>query len=65
MSGEYIPTTPTPEMIRAGVSVLENLEGEVSRVTLAQEVWLAMECRRQLDSCPSQHTETKASQREL
>ena len=32
----------TPEMIAAGVSVLYELEGEVSKSTLARQLYLAM-----------------------
>ena len=34
-------------MVRAGVYVLEQLEGEVSRVTLAEQVFLAMRAAEQ------------------
>ena len=33
----------TPEMVEAGETVLAELEGEVSRSTLAREVFLVME----------------------
>jgi hypothetical protein len=42
----------TPEMVEAGVSVLEELKGEVSKAYLAKAVFLAMTQARALGTAP-------------
>jgi hypothetical protein len=48
----------TPEMIDAGEAVLAELDGEVSRSTLAKEVFWAMEYVRRCPQCDKLETHT-------
>ena len=47
--GDGAPDSITPEMIKAGVAILWELETEVSKEALAKAVYQAMESQRSLD----------------
>lgn len=48
-SSSVSPVEISPLMLEAGISVLEDLEGEVSRAFLAREIYQAMERAREAE----------------